>query len=226
MAVVLRLEPADRVIAFDGSGMEHVVELERVTPVEVTGRVVETRRVATAGFHLTLIQGVPKGAKMDAVIRMGTELGVVQFIPLLSRRAVAEGRGRSARWRRIAVEAAKQSQRSDVPAVHDPLPLAEALALVAGDDLVLVLWEGERARTIGDALAGVRAAERVAIVVGPEGGLEAGEVEGAQGRGAISVSLDPRLLRTETAGVVALAMVLYELTLRRKVASGEEETQG
>lgn len=164
---------------------------------------------------MTLVQGIPKGAKMDVVIRMGTELGVVQFVPVHARRSIATG-ARTARWRRIAVEAAKQCRRSDVPAVSDPVSLSEALKQVAEYDLILVLWEGEQHRTIAEELRSSAPSSRVAVVVGPEGGLEAAEVAQAVDAGAVPVSLGPLILRTETAAIVAVAMVLYELAIRRK----------
>lgn len=212
--VVLRVKPGERVAVFDGSGREFDVELESVDAREVTGRIVATRKVAGIPLHITLLQGVPKGAKMDDVIRMGTEIGVAEFVPFLSERTVAEGRQRAERWRRVATEAAKQSGRSDVPVVYDPSPLTQALERLAGYDLVLVPWEAERNRSMRDVLEHTGRPSRVAIVIGPEGGLEAREVEEAAGFGGVPVTLGPLVLRTETAGIVAVSMVLYGLNMR------------
>jgi len=212
-AVVLRMQPGERVVVVDGSGLERVVELTSVSADATTGRVLETKPIVPARVELLLIQGIPKAAKMDDVVRMGTELGVREFIPVLTRRTVAEGRGRAARWRRIGAAAAKQSRRADVPAVHDPEPFAEALDRLPPDTLVLVLWEGERARSIGSVLRRGPRPERVAVVVGPEGGLDEDEVRLAVERGGVPVTVGPLILRTETAGVAALAMVLYEFEL-------------
>lgn len=211
---MLRLRPGDRVAVFDGTGTEYVTELETVTPERVGARIIETHRGRAPALHLTLLQGVPKGMKMDGVIRMGTEVGVTEFMPFTSARTVAAGQGRVARWLRIATEAAKQCRRSDMPVVHAPVPLAEALDRVAGYDLVLVLWEGEQSRTIGQALAPAPAAGRIAVAIGPEGGFTPEEVAQAASRGAVPVTVGPLILRTETAGIVALAMVVYELALR------------
>lgn len=215
MAVVLRLQPGERCVFFDGSQVDRVVELQRVSPQEVTGRVIESRPGPRLGIALTLVQGIPKGVKMDDVVRMGTELGVAEFIPVRTRRTVAEARQRAPRWRRIAVEAAKQSRRGDVPHVHEAVPFSAALDAVQGYDLILVLWEGEQQHTIARALAAAGTPGRVAVIVGPEGGLDIAEVEEATRRGAKPVSLGPLILRTETAGVVAMSMILYELLLRR-----------
>jgi len=213
-AVVLRMQPGQRVLVVDGSGLERVVELTTVSPQEITGQVLEVRRGALPHVALTLIQGVPKAAKMDDIIRMGTELGVQEFIPVLTRRTVAEGGGRAGRWRRIAAAATEQSRRADVPAVRDPRLLAEALDGLPPETLLLVLWEGEHVRTIGSALRTDPRRERVAVLVGPEGGLDDDDVREAVGRGGLLVTLGPLVLRTETAGVAALAMVLYEHELR------------
>lgn len=213
-AVVLRLQPGERVVVVDGSGLERVVELTSVSPEETTGRVLETRRGMPRPVELLLLQGVPRAAKMDDIVRMGTELGAAEIIPVLTRRTVAEGRGRAARWRRIAAAAAKQSRRADVPVVPDPAPLVEALDRLPADTLVLVLWEGERTHTIASALRREPRPGRVAVLVGPEGGLNEDEVRRAAEGGGVPVTLGPLVLRTETAGVAALAMVLYEFGLR------------
>ncbi len=214
MASVLRLRPGDRVLVLDGSSLERVIELDQVSNQEVTGRIIGTQAGTQSPLWVTVLQGVPKGTKMDTIIRMGTELGVAQFVPVHFHRSIATGGQRTGRWRRIALEAAKQSRRSIVPIVYDPLPLPEALRLVAGYDRILILWEGERTRTIAEGLASAPMPGRVAVIVGPEGGLEAAEVADAARAGAVPVSVGPLVLRTETAAVVAVAMVLYELTIR------------
>ncbi len=219
IATVLRMRPGDRVVVFDGTGTEYIAVLETVTPTQTGARIIETHRGVSPALHLVLLQGVPKGAKMDDIVRMGTELGVTEFMPFISARTVAMGRGRVGRWLRIAMEAAKQCRRPDVPAVLTPAPLAAALDRVAGYDLVLLLWEGEESRTIAQALAANGRAKRVAIVIGPEGGFAPEEVAQATARGAVPVTIGPLILRTETAGVAALAMVSYELMLRPAAGS-------
>jgi len=214
LATVLRLHPGDRVTVFDGTGPEHVAELETVAATRAAARIVETHPGRSPALHLVLLQGVPKGTKMDGIVRMGTEVGVTEFIPFISARTVAAGRGRVTRWQRIAVEAAKQCRRSDVPVVHAPVPLLEALDRVAGYDLVLLLWEGEQSRTIGQALAATTPSRRIAVAIGPEGGFAPEEVAQAAARGAVPVTVGPLILRTETSGIVALAMAVYELILR------------
>src|SRR5256712_7664356 len=214
VASVLRLRPGDRVVVFDGMGIEYVAELEAVTPTQTAARIIETHRGVSPPLSLALLQGVPKGTKMDVIVRMGTELGVTEFIPFISARTVAIGRGRVGRWLRIAMQAAQQCRRSDVPPAHTAAPLPAALDRVAGYDLVLLLWEGEESRTIAQALAANGRAKRVAIVIGPEGGFAPEEVAQATARGAVPVTMGPLILRTETGGVAALADGAYEVILR------------
>lgn len=214
VATVLRLRPGERIVVFDGRGQDYVVDLAAVTPRAVEGRVIETRSGARPVVHLTLVQGVPKGGKMDTIIRQGTELGIGRFVPVLTRRAVARpSPARGERWRRIAAEAAKQSGRSTVPVVEDPLSFSDVWPLLQ-HVLVLIPWEGERSRSIGALLTQNRSARAVAICIGPEGGWTLEEVRAAVAHGAHPVTLGELILRTETAGLAATAMVLYELTLR------------
>jgi 16S rRNA (uracil1498-N3)-methyltransferase len=120
---------------------------------------------------------------------------------------------RGERLRRIARSAAEQSHRDRVPVVLDPLPLSHALPLLAGCERVVVLWEEAEGGSIREALGDLRgkAGVRVALVVGPEGGLDADEVEQLESAGAAVVSLGPSILRTETAAVVAASIALHEL---------------
>ncbi len=213
-AVVLRLTAGDRVVLFDGSGTEYVARLDDVAPDMVRGEVLERRQGRSPAMRLTLVQGVPKGSRMDLVIRMGTEIGIAEFLPVLTARSVAGSAHRAERWERIAAAAAKQSGRSDLPAVHGPVPFAAALEIVRASDLLVLLWEGEPAQTLGRVLHGRPFPMRAALIVGPEGGLESGEVDAAVAAGALPATLGPLILRTETAGIAAAAMMFYEFSLR------------
>lgn len=210
---VLRLKRGERITVLDGSGHEYLVEITVVEPERVKGRVLEVQRRGHTGPEITLVQGIPKASKMDTIVRMGTEIGVARFAPVVTRRSVARpSRERVERWRRIAAQAARQSGRERVPQVLEPRPLPEVWAAL-GAGLILMPWEGAGAG-LGDVLAQHRDSPRVAIVIGPEGGFAEEEVADAHRHGAAPVSLGPLILRTETAGLVAASMVFYELTLR------------
>ncbi|HEV8340073.1 MAG TPA: RsmE family RNA methyltransferase [bacterium] len=214
VANVLRMRPGERIVLFDGRGTDYDVELTVVGRGEVRGVVVDRRTRERPRLRLMLVQAVPKGAKMDLIVRMGTEVGVDAFVPVLTRRAIAApAPARLQRWRRLAAAAAAQSGRSAVPGVETPRPFAEVWPLLTGS-LILMPWEGEHTHSIAAALAAAPSGSSVALLIGPEGGWDPDEVEAARTHGAQVVSLGPLTLRTETAGVVAAAMVLYELTLR------------
>lgn len=215
LARVLRLRPGDTVIAVDGSGHDYTVRLERVGEGEATGTIlgVATRAVESP-LAITLVQGVPKGDKMELIVRAATELGVARVVPALTERTIvrlepARWRERARRWQRVAKEAAKQSRRAVIPEVAVPCPLDEALERAAGAVLRLCLWEGEAmplARIL-DALDAPPAT--VAVLVGPEGGLGRDEVTRARALGWQAASVGPRILRTETAGPALLAILQH-----------------
>lgn len=199
---VHRLAAGDRLVVFDEHGDEHEVRLERVGARVAEAIVLATRRpVRESPLDLVLAPALLKGAKMDLVVEKATEIGVRRIAPLLSRRAVGLG-ARVERWRRLAVAAAEQSGRTSVPAVDPPRPLAELLA-APWPGLRLLAWEEEREA----ALAALPAtAEAVVVLVGPEGGFATDEVALARAHGFTTVALAPRILRAETAAIVAAAL--------------------
>lgn len=217
---VLRLRPGDIIEISDGEGRAYRAELTQTTPkmslARLLGPILADREPAV---RLILAQALVKGDKMDLVIQKGTELGVHTFVPFACERAVVKLTEKKAsqrrdRWERIAREAAKQCGRPFVPRVEQPLDLEGVLARFAEKALVILPWEGEESqglRTIlQDALHGVEPAVSV-VLIGPEGGFAPKEIALAKGYGARVVSLGPRILRTETAALAAITMILYEL---------------
>lgn len=211
LARVLRLRPGTVVRTVDGRGHELTVRLTRIGPRlaegDVIGRGVQS---SESPLDLTLVQGIPKGEKLEVIIRMATELGVARVIPLIGERTIARtdptrGSSRVARWQRVAKEAAKQSGRAVIPEVRPPVALAEWLAEPRGPGLFLCLWE--RALTPVASVLPDGPVERAILVVGPEGGFAEREVSTLRSAGAIVAGLGPRILRSETAGPVGLAML-------------------
>ncbi len=204
------VEPGDfgaswrvKVLGADDGGVrvETVERLERITHPQVT-----------------LVQGVAKGEKMDAIVRQATELGAAAIIPVITERTVVKlderkRADRGERWRRIARSAAEQSRRDDIPAVGDPVTLAEFASFAAGYDGVVVLWEDSSGVGLAASLTpwSAEPQARIAIVVGPEGGLSAEEVDVLVEHGAVVASLGSSILRTETAAIVALGLAIHEL---------------
>jgi len=206
----LRLRPGDVFIAFDGRGREWEAEVVCTSPV-VVARLLRPRPGIVPPHRLTLYQGMPKSDKMDTIVRMGTELGIGRFVPVLMERSVKRG-GRVDRWRRIAEEAAKQCRRADVPDVQDPLPFADAVAEFSGHGRRLFLWEGG-GRPLLVALGAPAQDPDIGVFVGPEGGFAPEEVNALTPR-AEAVTLGPLVLRTETAGIAAAAVLLAWATGR------------
>lgn len=212
---VIRLSNGDRIIVFDGFGKEYLCEVIDANPESVKARVLEERLAdIEARTRITLVQSIPKSDKMDFVVQKCTELGVVRIVPVISERTIVKltvdkAKSRRERWQRIAGEAAKQSGRSVIPEIGEVIPFQSAVEGLTQKELALMLWEGEKTRGIGSVLKRTEA-EAVTVFVGPEGGFSPEEVETAMQGGAIPVGLGPRILRTETAGIVALAIILYE----------------
>jgi len=206
LARVLRLRSGDTVLAADGAGREYTVRLETIGD-EATGTVLDVGASdRESPLHITLVQSVPKGDKMETIVRASTELGVARIVPVLTERTIvtlepSRWRERARRWQRVAKEAAKQCRRAVVPPVDPPRSLSDAFDLVAESALRLCLWEGP---------AGA-AGSRVALLIGPEGGLAREEVEEARERGWAIVGIGPRILRTETAGPAIIAVLQAHL---------------
>jgi len=212
IARVLRLRRGDLVAVFDGTGAEYEAELLEFGEAGATALLKAPRRAQPEpALRLVLLQGLPKGDKMDLVVQKATELGVHRIVPLLCERSVARRGGRLARWLQIAQESAEQSGRAVVPRIEAPLPFAAYFSAGGGSEMRgLALWEEEQATTMRAALAGLSGLNCLHLLVGPEGGLTRGEVALATRRGLLSVTLGPRTLRSETAGLVAMAIIQYE----------------
>ena len=162
---------------------------------------------------IDVAQGIPKGAKMDYVVEKLGELGVHRLYPLMSERTIADaGTAKLHRWRRLAQAASTQSGRRDVLAVEEPLSIRDLYERMSEYDLVLFPWEAAVPEPPGRRLPSlVIGARRILVAIGPEGGFSHAEAEGARAAGAQLLSLGPRILRTETAALVTVALLWYEL---------------
>jgi 16S rRNA (uracil1498-N3)-methyltransferase len=218
LRTVLRLRPGERVIVLDGSGLEYEVVLVRLDRTVAEGRV-SARRMSLAEprLSLTLYQSVIKGDGFEWVLQKGTELGVSRFVPLLTQRAVLRDpqriEKRYPRWERIVREAAEQSGRGRLPHLWAPTAFPKACAeSVQEHDIVLLPWECASGAGLSTVLRTLPSqVSSAALLVGPEGGFDPAEVALAEGSRIRVVTLGPRILRAETAGIVASAIVLHEL---------------
>jgi 16S rRNA (uracil1498-N3)-methyltransferase len=209
---VLRAAVGDVVQAVDAGGVLLSVELTGLAARRAEGRVVGRAPLATESpLDLTLAQAVPKGDKMDTIIRMTTELGVTRVIPLLTARTVVRLEpsrwvSRVGRWQRIAREAAQQCGRAAVPEIAAPREISGWQRPGSGaEGLLICFWEEEHRGL--DARLPTGPCPRATVIVGPEGGLTPEEVRALTDAGALVAGLGPRLLRTETAGAVAVALL-------------------
>lgn len=220
---VRRIREGEHIAAVAAGGKCWEVEIETIDEFEATGRCIQEMPLEKLP-DLTLVQGISKGDRMGQTIRQTTELGIGRIIPFLSARTVVrlavDERGRKgSRWRRIALSAAKQSGRNILPIVEDPTGLDDICRELAEYDRVVIAWEEADKRADGtplsvtDALEGCDIDSHVALVIGPEGGLTAEEVEAIKSLGSFVkiVSLGELILRTETAGTVATALCMYTL---------------
>ncbi|GBD12332.1 Ribosomal RNA small subunit methyltransferase E [bacterium HR24] len=214
LARVLRLRPGEHVVLFDGSGQEWEVELKSIGPRGVAATVVQDLpSPPEPRVRLSLLACLLKEPRFELVLEKAAELGVAEVVPVVGRRSVVrpwkEG-AKQERWRRIVIEAAEQCGRARPPELHTPLPMAQALRRAQG--LRIVPWEEERSQGMRQLLRSLAAPpDQVSLLVGPEGGLDPQEVEAAREAGFQVVSLGERILRAETAALVACALVMYEL---------------
>jgi len=214
---VLRLRPGDMIVVLDGQGMEYEVKLATVSHSEAVGQITSSR--AAAGepvVQLTLFQSLLVREKFEWVLQKGAEVGVTEFVPILTSRGIVRTReideGKHDRWRRIVTEAAEQSHRGRVPKIDQVITFSDAVSQLTGFDHCLIAAPSQETKGLRDALLGVPGKDAsIALMIGPEGGFTDEEVAMACEKGAVAVGLGPRILRTETAAVVASALILYEL---------------
>lgn len=215
---VLRLKIGDRVVLFDPKGSEWVAEVEASEPEIVWMQLIEPSfSEREHPVSLWLYQGIPKGEKMDFIVQKATELGVHRIIPMWTRRTVVQlsaerARTKCERWQRLAKAAAEQCGARFVPEVAMPKTFAQALQEVKNSDVLLLFYEAAE-EPLRKTMANYQSPKIISLMVGPEGGFEPEEISAAQKVGAHIVSLGKRILRTETASIVAIALVLYELGL-------------
>ena len=211
LGTVLRLKKGIVITLLDGSGASYPTRIEALDAKKATGRVLGREPVRSEpGIKLTLFQCALKRDRFEWVLQKGTELGVSQFVPVISSRTVVRPAARLLqkyeRWRAIIREAAEQSRRGRLPILGEPLLWDEALEEGAG--LRLLPWEDAVENNSGWRRA-TSNAEEVTLLVGPEGGISKEEADAAIKQGWLPLSLGPRVLRAETAAVAAATVVMH-----------------
>lgn len=214
---VLRMNVGEEAEFASGDGRLFVGRLAAITKTQILVALLrEEEAPADTTIQITLYQGLPKGDKLELIIQKCTELGAARFVPVVTKRSVvrldeAKGAKKAERWQKIAQEASQQCKRLAVPEVSAPLSWQQFMNNLPPEELTLVLWEDEATQGLRNFLQSHDPLPaRINLLVGPEGGLEEAEVAQLKKLGAQSISLGARILRTETAGLAAIAMVLYQ----------------
>jgi len=214
----LRISVGDGLLIGDGQGRRYRTTVTAVTRQAVTARVIETQVEPPRQAPAVVVgQALLKGDKMDWVIQKATELGVRTIVPLQTRHAIVQPKAdrletQRARWQRIALEAAQQSEQWTVAAVTAPQPLSGQLEDLSACTTRLMLTERRQSSpNLRSITLPTLPEERIALLVGPEGGWAPEEVEEAETLGFIPITLGPKILRAETAAISAIAVVQHRL---------------
>lgn len=212
---VLRMQPGEQVQVVADDGVSFIGEITAADTNTVTVAAREILREShEPDVRISLFQGLAKGDKMEFIIQKAVEIGVADIFPVAMAHSVvaleaAKAEKKTERWQKIAEAAAKQSKRDIIPTVHPVATLAKALEQNEAG-LLLIAYESENKVSLKEALQAHKGAGSIGVIIGPEGGLSSEEVEAAMLQGGIAVSLGRRILRTETAGLVAATAILYE----------------
>lgn len=215
---VLRMKTGEELWISDGSKYEYRCTIESFEPDEALLHIVYSQEPEyELPCRIYLFQGLPKADKMELIIQKAVELGAYEIIPVETKRCVVKLDGKksakkTARWQQIAESAAKQSKRMLIPNVHEVLTFREALKYAESMDVRLVPYELARGmQETKEILAGIEPGQSVGIFIGPEGGFEEKEIEAAIEVGAKPITLGRRILRTETAGLAILSVLMFQL---------------
>ncbi len=216
---VMRMRAGDHIEISDGQKWEYEGVLGQQDNEGLKVEVIHKQPFfRESKVHITLFQGIPKQGKMEFLIQKTVEMGVYEVVPVFMARTIVADRGnfgkKLLRFEMIAEEAASQSGRGIIPFIRQPIPFQKITDSLKNYGLVLFLYENEQQTTIKEVLHQLtEIPERVALIVGPEGGFAPEEVKILKEMGTTCVTLGKTILRTETAGLAALAMCMYEMEL-------------
>jgi 16S rRNA (uracil1498-N3)-methyltransferase len=214
---VLRMKAGEKVRISVQGGSSYFCEIAEISQERVMADILWEAPVTELSCDVILFQGLPKSDKMEWIVQKAVELGAAAVVPVEMKRCVVKldakkKKSKVSRWQAIAESAAKQSKRSHVPEVYEVMTLKEAAAFAKEMDVCLVPYENERGMAATrEAVSSVRPGAKVGIFIGPEGGFDEDEVGLLKDAGGVPVSLGRRILRTETAGLVMLSFLIYEL---------------
>lgn len=215
---VLRMKAGEKLVVCNGMGTDFQSRIEQIASDEIKLRIEKKEKaISELDVKITLFQGLPKKDKMDLIVQKAVELGVFEVIPVITKRTVVKiedkkkEKKKTERWQAIAESAAKQSGRGIVPKIGDIIDFKEAVEMMTKLDYNIIPYENEKG--IGQSkkiIHNLSDFHSIGILIGPEGGFEQAEVEEAVKIGAGAVTLGRRILRTETAGIAVLSIIMFE----------------
>ena len=213
---VLRMRENENITVCDKCGNDYDCTITQITADTVRARIdSKYRNSMEAPIYITIYQGLPKSDKMDYIVQKCIELGACRIVPVDTKRVISKPKDidkKISRWQKIAEEAAKQCGRGVIPEVSPLISFSDALKeMVREDSLCLMPYECEKESKLRYALDKNRGVTKINILIGPEGGFDDAEACTAREAGIQTVTLGPRILRTETAPLAACAAVMYEL---------------
>ena len=218
---VLRSKPGDLMTVCDGTGKDYEAEIFEISENTVRLRIKRTSFTdSEPSVKITLFQGLPKGDKMEFIIQKCVELGVYSIIPVYTERCIVrfdknKEKKKTERWQKVAESAAKQSGRGIIPKIEEIMSFSDAVQASAGLDMAIIPYELEQERGLRSFLDEYRKSNEntLGIFIGPEGGFSLNEIEKAVNAHLFPVTLGKRILRTETAGMTAIANTLFYLDM-------------
>lgn len=214
---VLRMKPGEQIRVSTSSGKNYLCRIAEFNEAGVLAGIAGEAQGTELPCRIVLFQGLPKSDKLELIIQKAVELGAAEIIPVAMKNCVAKPdakklQNKRARWQSIAESAAKQAKRSVIPAVGGLISLKEAVEAAARFDIGLVCYENEHGMAGTRALMeSVRPGQSIAVLIGPEGGFDASEIALAKEAGMHMISLGSRILRTETAGLAILSVLMYQI---------------
>lgn len=215
---VLRLKENDELIVSDGRGRDYHCRISGITNGEVFADICDIcDNFSELSTEITLFQGFPKGDKMELIIQKTVELGVTRIVPVMTKRTVVKlddkkAKKKTERYNMIAESAAKQSGRGMIPEVTMPVSFAEAVSMAEKLDMNIIPYEeAEGVEYSRNIIKSIKGKKSLGIFIGPEGGFAREEVEKALDAGASAITLGHRILRTETAGMAVVSIIMFEL---------------
>lgn len=218
IANVLRMRPGDRLMISDGEGSDYTCEISRIEEDGIYCSILSSalsRSEPSVKFFL--FQGLPKSDKFETIIRKSVELGVYEMIPTVTARSVVKyddkkKKAKQQRWQKISESAAKQSRRGIIPQVREIVSFKTALEYASPLDMILIPYENFKdMKSTKETISRIKPGMSVGIFIGPEGGFETSEVDAAAAAGAKPISLGSRILRTETAPLALLSILMFAL---------------